>query len=384
MTEPAAAYSPRFSYTTAMVRALLEFEGACRTVDRLPLPPDTSFVMRAHAMRRSTIGSVSIEGNDTPPSRVFPVLVAADRGDDRQQEVRNYWRALEWIEQKAEARTDVGEEFIQRLHRIIIVRGRGRRGDRSPYRTSMVHVTDASTGRIEYSPPEPGDVPGLMAALVAWLRGQAAAGLPAAVRAGILAHRLVSIHPFEDGNGRTTRATATAQLWRDGYGMRGFLSLEEHLALDRAAYYNALQMDLHDNYYFGRHDADLTQWLEYFVLALARAASEVCERAQKLASAADIEPPRGPWEGLPRLEQQVLARAMLVSLSTGAGAELTSAAVQDWFGVSPKTARDWLAKWCASGLVEPSRGDQRVRAYRLRGAWREFVDESVAEATRLE
>jgi Fic family protein len=50
---------------------------------------------------------------------------------EMQQEVRNYWRALEWIEEQIEARRPVSEQFIRELHGIILVRGLGRRGLRS-------------------------------------------------------------------------------------------------------------------------------------------------------------------------------------------------------------------------------------------------------------
>jgi hypothetical protein len=59
---------------------------------------------------------------------------------EMQQEVRNYWRALEWIEEQIEARRPVSEEFIRELHGIILVRGLGRRGLRSAYRTDECPV----------------------------------------------------------------------------------------------------------------------------------------------------------------------------------------------------------------------------------------------------
>ena len=75
-----------------------------------------------------------------------------------------------------------------------------------------------------------------MQELVEWWLGSAAGALPGPVRAGLVAHRFVSIHPFGDGNGRTARALATTELWRAGYDMRGFLSLEEHYTANLQAY----------------------------------------------------------------------------------------------------------------------------------------------------
>lgn len=85
--------------------------------------------------------------------------------------------------------------------------------------------------------------------LVARVGSLVAQSLPGPIRAGILAHRFVSIHPFGDGNGRTARALATSELWRSGYDMRGFLSLEENYMADLRADYDGLQMGLPVNFY---------------------------------------------------------------------------------------------------------------------------------------
>ena len=59
--------------------------------------------------------------------------------------------------------------------------------------------------------------------------------------------------------------------------MNGFLSLEEHHARDLEAYYHSLAVHPHHNYYEGRAEADLTPWLEYFVLTVATVFSTVRE-----------------------------------------------------------------------------------------------------------
>ena len=48
-------------------------------------------------------------------------------------------------------------------------------------------------------------------------------------------------------------------------GLKGFFSIEEQFDRDLSGYYDALQMNLHHNYYFGRNDPDLTPWLEFFL-----------------------------------------------------------------------------------------------------------------------
>lgn len=161
----------------------------------------------------------------------------------------------------------------------MIVRLRGRRSS-SRYRENECPVVDSATRSIDYAPPTPQDVPGLMDALEAWLRAPATQALPVPVRAAILSHRLLSIHPFADGNGRTGRLLATAELWRSGYRMKGFFSFEEFFEADRAKYYDSLQMRLPIDFYDGRDDADLSEWVEYFVETMATAADR-CERRRR-------------------------------------------------------------------------------------------------------
>lgn len=365
-------FEPRFEYSHAMVRRLMAVDATRALVEVLPVPPQTALMMRFEARRASTHYSTSIEGNELGLDEVRRALALGDRsGSRQQQEVRNYWRALEWIERQIDERPVIDEAFIRRLHAIIDVRGRGRRTEQSDYRTEECPVVDRATGIVEYGPPTPDDVPALMAELAAWLRSDDAAQLPVPIRAAILAYRFVTIHPFPDGNGRTARALATAELWFSGYWMRGFLSVEEHYYRDLQRYYAALQMGLPVDYYEGRHDADLTPWLEYFVETLAAAADGVRERA--LALWERSEQPAAPWEELGRRQQQVLAWLAIADPGATTSPSFTCSDVVAWFGVSEWTARQWLSEWHEEELIEPASGCQRITAWRLRPKYREIL-----------
>ena len=353
-----------------MVRALGRIESARAVVDVLPLPPDQVLWLRQAARQRATRNSTRIEGNTLNSLEVGRAVLAVGKTQtEMQQEVRNYWRALEWIEEQLEVHRPVSEEFICELHCIVLVRGHGRRGTRSTYRAGECPVVDEATRRIDYGPPKPADVPLLMKELAEWWQGAAADVLPGPVRAGLLAHRFVSIHPFSDGNGRTARALATAELWRSGYDMRGFLSLEEHYAADLQAYYDNLQMGLPVNFYEGRHDPDHTRWLAYFLATMAKAADSLRQQAVALHDPASRTPP--PWEPLRRVQQQLLTRLMVRGLNEGPEVlGFTPSDIVEWFGVSSNTAREWLDKWRDDGFVQPAKATaQRVRNYLLAEPW---------------
>jgi Fic family protein len=376
------SFHPRFSYSHAMVRHLGRIESARAVVSVLPLPPDQELRLRQTARQRATRHSTRIEGNTLNSQEVGRAVVAVGKTQtEMQQEVRNYWRALEWIEEQLEANRQPSEEYIRELHSIILVRGTGRRGVRSDYRKDECPVVDSATGRIDYAPPMPRDVQTLMRDLVKWWRSEEAAELPGPVRAGLLAHRFVSIHPFGDGNGRTARTLATTELWRSGYDMRGFLSLEEHYTADLNAYYDNLQMRLPVNYYDGRHDPDHSQWLGYFLTTMAQAADSL--RQQAIALHAPEQQPTPPWESLRRVQQQMLNRLLFRGLEEGEAAMIFSPGdMVEWFGISPNTARDWLANWREENFVRPLRPEAaRIRTYALTEKWETLVKMALNNAS---
>jgi Fic family protein len=126
-------------------------ESARAVVEVLPLPPDRVLWLRQAARQRATRNSTRIEGITLNSTEVGRAVVAVGRTQtEMQQEVRNYWRALEWSEEQLDVRRSLSEEFVCELHCIVLVRGHGRRGTRSAYRTGECPVVDAATRRIDY------------------------------------------------------------------------------------------------------------------------------------------------------------------------------------------------------------------------------------------
>ena len=58
--------------------------------------------------------------------------------------------------------------------------------------------------------------------------------------------------------------------------------MEEFYNKDINKYYNSLQMGLHHNFYFGRNNADITEWLEYFISIMADTFELVCNRVKEI------------------------------------------------------------------------------------------------------
>ena len=146
------------------------------------------------------------------------------------------------------------------------------------YRRVQNYVVNSQTSEIIYTPPGPIDVPPMMAELAAWLNAEHE--VPPVLAAGVAQFQLVHIHPFVDGNGRTSRLLSTLCLYRAGYDFKRLFSISEYYDRDRTAFYAALQ---------GVRDQgmDLTGWLDFFVEGLATQMVEVTERG-KHAIQADV------------------------------------------------------------------------------------------------
>jgi len=365
-------YTPRFAYTDEIVDNLMTIAGAAQVVEALVVPPDSALQLVNEARQRATHYSTSIEGNQLDLDEVRQAVAAGDRtGSDYHQEVRNYWRALEWLERETERGARISEEFIRKLHRIIIVRGRGRRGEMSDYRTEECPVWDTTTSIPDYIPPHPEDVPPLMGTLIAWYDSSAGQLLPGPVRAAIMAYQLVTIHPFADGNGRTARALATAELWRSGYGLKGFLSVEEHYDADRQRYYDSLQMGLDVEYYKGRNDPDLTPWLTYFMQTLSQAAEPVRDHALQFYEATART--SFAWENLNRRQQQLLTRLVMQEPDAPEVPTFAAGDIERWFSISNTTAHTWLESWRDADFIEPASGRQRITSWRLAKSYQRLV-----------
>jgi Fic family protein len=90
---------------------------------------------------------------------------------------------------------------------------------------------------------------------------------------GVAQYQLVHIHPFLDGNGRTSRLLSTLCLYRSGYDFKRLFTISEYYDTDRSAFYRVIQE-------VRERGMDMTGWLEYFVEGLTTQLAEVRERGE--------------------------------------------------------------------------------------------------------
>ncbi len=126
------------------------------------------------------------------------------------------------------------------------------------YREDEMQVVSGGFGRekVHYRAPSPALVPGLMRDFLAWYN--AADGMDPYVKAAMAHVWFVMIHPFDDGNGRLSRAISDKLIARsDGPGVK-FYSVSNAIMQERKRYYSLLES-------LGHSDGDITEWVEWFV-----------------------------------------------------------------------------------------------------------------------
>jgi len=175
--------------------------------------------------------------------------------------------------------------------------------------------------------------------------------------AAVVHYQLVTIHPFEDGNGRTARLLSGYILDLNGYGFNGIGSLEEYFAYDVDEYYESIQMGLPALYYSGRENPSHPEiWINYFLRMVLLYSNKVCD-LQYSSNEADVE---GSLSYLKGKEKELLL--LLIKRYKRA---FTPIEVSKELKVTNKTVINRLAVLSENGFVIPLIVNQRIRSYEL-------------------
>ncbi len=278
MTKP-AGFQPSFRITNRATAALTRIERARGFLDAAKLSEDWLATMRSRALLLEAHHTTHIEGTRLTleqAERLFAGQAVPEADPDDARELLNYRDAFEFVSGYLNDGGPITEGLVREIHRRQVAGVRGGVAQPGEYRHVQNYVANSNTGQIIYTPPQPLDVPPLMAELVVWLN--APTEIHPVLVSGIAQFQLVHIHPFVDGNGRSSRLLSTLCLYRAGYDFKRLFSISEYYDRDRTAFYAAIQ---------GVRDQgmDLTGWLDYFVEGLATQMDEVKERGQQVIKA---------------------------------------------------------------------------------------------------
>lgn len=353
-----------FSFTPAIVHYLQSIERVRELVRLTILPPMIAEHLRIQAHIRSTHYSTRIEGNRLTLKETEEVIQQGRLFPGRERDVREvegYYLAIQQVEKWVESNQKITEARIQKLHALLFS---GKRAKPTPYRDGQNVIREAS-GEIVYMPPEAKDVPELMANLFNWIH-QSAQDLPVPIIAGVAHYQFVTIHPFYDGNGRTARTLTTWLLHQGGYDLGKFYSLEEFYAEDLSGYYDALVVHPHHNYYFGRNEADITSWLDYFLKGMTVVFERVAEEVESQVNGTVDDSAVDLLRPLDHRARRVLGLFSKQDF-------IKSSDVARLLGISSRQARDLLTGWVVQGWLEVVDPSRRGRKYGLASKYKGLI-----------
>ncbi|MEO1450671.1 MAG: DUF4172 domain-containing protein, partial [Bacteroidota bacterium] len=127
--------------------------------------------------------------------------------------------------------------------------------------------------RVHFEAPAANLIPNEIIPFLEWI--EADQGLDPVLKAGVAHLWLLTIHPFEDGNGRISRALTECMLARADGASQRFYSLSSQIRLDRKGYYEMLENTQ-------KGDLDITRWLLWFLQCLNRALDHAEEIVAKV------------------------------------------------------------------------------------------------------
>ncbi|HDQ72320.1 MAG TPA: Fic family protein [Chloroflexi bacterium] len=195
-------------------RLLARLERKKDQLDRLrPLPAAAVRRLEEQVTVEWIYNSNAIEGNTLTLKETRLILetglTIGGRSLREHFEVINHKEAIEYVEALVAGDEPVTPFHVRQIHRLVLARIDDENAGQ--YRTLPVQIMGTA-----HRPPEAWQVPALMQDWGDWLTGPAQALHPLE-RAALAHHRLVSVHPFIDGNGRTARLVMNLLLMRDGY-----------------------------------------------------------------------------------------------------------------------------------------------------------------------
>lgn len=217
----------------------------------------TARAVSAHA-------STSIEGNPLPLTEVKKILKQHPQHiRDSEKEVLNYNAALGMLNKHLEEQkgnVSLSLELILRIQKQV-TSGLLPASQSGHMRKEPVVANDPRTGNVVYMPPDVKDVPQLLEELLGYI-ASSQDEIDPLILGGIFHKQFVLIHPFIDGNGRTTRLATKILLAGMGLNTFNLFSFENYYNQNVTKYFQTVGEA--GDHYKRASNTDFTAWLEYF------------------------------------------------------------------------------------------------------------------------
>lgn len=223
--------------------------------------------LKTIATVRSVGASTRIEGSKMSNEEVEVLLKEIDITkivDRDSQEVVGYFETLDLISESFED-IPISENSLKNLHNILLKHSKKdewHKGDYKQHSNLVEAKFPDGTRQIIFQTTEAGfPTQDAMRQLINWYANDKETH--PLVKCALFAYEFVSIHPFQDGNGRLSRLLSTLLLLKNGYKWIQYVSFEHEIESRKTEYYRVLRScQAH------RPNEDVTEWIQFFFDAL--------------------------------------------------------------------------------------------------------------------
>ena len=248
-----------------------EFKGAWRALGTLA--PDRLSALRRIATIESIGSSTRIEGSklsDRDVERLLSNLAIQSFDSRDEQEVAGYAELMDLVFTSWQD-IPFNENHIKQLHQVLLKHSEKDSRHRGAYKTNSNSVAAFDLSGVQigivFETATPFDTPRLMAELIEWVNEERQKGeFHPLLIIGVFVVVFLEIHPFQDGNGRLSRALTTLLLMQAGYAYVPYSSLESVIELNKEAYYLALRQTQGT---IRTESPNWNSWMVFFLRSLA-------------------------------------------------------------------------------------------------------------------
>ncbi|GHU27133.1 cell division protein Fic [Bacilli bacterium] len=279
-----------------------EFKGAWTGFARLR--PEQLKALKKVSTIESIGSSNRIEGNRLSDDKIEALLSSVNGTSFKsrdEEEVVGYAKLMDTIFENYE-NIILSENYIKQLHQILlqyVSKDEKHRGEYKKISNSVV-AFDSSGKKIGivFETASPFDTPRLMEELVGCTRKNLNDKFfhPLIV-IGIFIVHFLSIHPFQDGNGRLSRALSSMLLLKKGYTYIPYSSMESIIEASKEGYYRALRQSQKNIW---TDSVDYEPWLSFFLSTLQKQKKHLEEKIKKIITT------KPDYTKLSRLAVQIL------------------------------------------------------------------------------
>lgn len=257
-------WQPKYIITDKLLLTIREIGESIGEIKAQKLTHSRLAKLELSARELSSYASTSIEGNPLPLTDVKRLLKTHKESiRDTEREVLNYNSALQSLYQSvSQNRFKLSVKTLEHIQGQVVDGLMENPSHCGALRQDPVIIRNPrKTDEIVFIPPDAKHVRPLTKELMAFVNAKSGKVDPV-ILAGIFHRQNVIIHPFIDGNGRTTRLLTTAILGQLGLDFFEIFSFEDYYNRNVTRYFKAVGLE--GDYYDLADDIDFSEWLEYF------------------------------------------------------------------------------------------------------------------------